>query len=109
MGTDTVTVADPDWVGSCTDFATMVSTPAPPGVNTPVALIAPTVVGPIDQLTAVIGLLVPITVAVQAVVCIVVIEAGKHETLTAVTVGGGGLTVTVTEALELPSDPETAT
>jgi hypothetical protein len=53
--------------------------------------------------------LVPVTVAVQAVVCIVVMEAGKHETLTAVTVGGGGLTVTVTEALELPPDPETAT
>jgi hypothetical protein len=87
----------------------MVSTPAAAGVNTPAALIAPTVVGPIDQLTAELGPLVPVTVAVQVVVCVVVIEAGEHETLTAVTVGGGGLTVTVTEALELPSDPETAT
>jgi hypothetical protein len=36
-------------------------------------------------------------------------EGGEHETFTAVTVGGGGLTVTVTEAVELLPDPETAT
>jgi hypothetical protein len=67
-GSDTVTVADPDWVGSCTDLAMMVSTPAAAGVNTPVALIAPTVVGPIDQITVELGLLVPVTVAAQVVV-----------------------------------------
>ncbi len=50
-GADTVTVAVPNFVVSCTDFADTVAVPAPDGVNTPPDVMLPPVA---DQVTAVL-------------------------------------------------------
>lgn len=52
VGGFTVRVADPDLVESSTDVAVTVAVPAAAGVKTPVLLIAPTLVGLTDQVTA---------------------------------------------------------
>jgi hypothetical protein len=50
--TVTVTVAGPDLVGSSVEVAVIVAVPAPAGVKTPAALMAPMDVGLTDQVTA---------------------------------------------------------
>jgi len=72
----------------------MVAAPAPLGVKTPTAEIAPLVA---DQVTAVLKLPVPTTLAVQADVCVVAIVVGAQLTLTdeMVETVGDGVTDTV--------------
>jgi len=73
----------------------MVAVPGVDGVNTPVLLTAPILVGLTDQVTAVLKLPVPVTVGVQADICMVRMDVGEQTTETVVIVGG---TVTVTVA-----------
>lgn len=79
----TVTVAFPDFVLSCVDVAVIVAVPGLPGVNTPALLTVPAVDGLTDQLTAELKAPVPVTLAVQADVCVVRIALGVHVTVTA--------------------------
>ena len=81
----------------CVEVAVTVAEPTPDGVNSPAELTVPPVA---DQLTAELKAPVPITVAVQAAVCVVVIEIGIHATATDVIVGGGAVTPIV-------ADPDT--
>lgn len=53
-GATTVTVAEPDLVGSCVEVAVMVAVPAPVGVNTPELVTVPMLDGSTDQVTAVL-------------------------------------------------------
>ena len=64
----------------------MVAVPEAAGVNTPVPPTAPAVVGLTDQVTAVLKLPVPVTLALQADVCEVRIEVGVQVTVTEVIV-----------------------
>ena len=77
------------------DVAVMVAVPGVDGVNAPVLLTAPMLVGLTDQVTAVLKLPVPVTVGVQADICMVRMDVGEQTTETVVIVGG---TVTVTVA-----------
>jgi hypothetical protein len=67
----TVTVAEPDLVGSCVDVAVMVALPAAVGVKTPLLLTEPAPDGVTDQDTALLKLPLPVTFGVQADVCVV--------------------------------------
>ena len=60
-----MTVAEPDLVVSCVEVAVIVAVPAPLGVKTPALLTLPMLDGLTDQVTAWLGLPVPVTVAVQ--------------------------------------------
>jgi len=62
----TVTVAEPDFVGSWVDVAVTIGVPAAEGVNIPADVIAPPIA---DQVTAVLKLPVPETVAEHWLVC----------------------------------------
>jgi hypothetical protein len=66
--------------------AVIVAVPAAAGVNTPVPLTEPAVVGLTDQVTAVLKLPVPITLAEQEEVCEARILAGVQATATDVIV-----------------------
>lgn len=83
----TVTVVELDMVASCVDMAVMVAVPVVVGVKTPVLLTVPMLDGLRDQVTALLKLPVPLTVAVQADVCVVRMEAGEQATETDVIVG----------------------
>jgi len=61
----TVTVAEPDFVVSCVDVAVMVAVPAPAGVKTPALLTVPMLAGLTDQVTELLKLPVPVSVAAQ--------------------------------------------
>ena len=87
----TVTVPAPNFVAFCVEVAVMVAVPAPVGVKTPEDVIVPPVA---VQVTAELNAPVPSTVAVQADVCVVKIDAGEHTTDTEVIVGPA-VTVTV--------------
>jgi hypothetical protein len=63
-----VTVAVPDLVESCVEVALIVAVPADPGVKTPALLMLPTLEGLTDQLTELLKLPVPLTVAAQLAV-----------------------------------------
>jgi len=89
----TVTAEDPVFVASCVDVAVMVAVPAPDGVNTPAAVIAPPVA---DHVTPVLKLPVPVTLAAHADVCVVAIALGAQLTLTDEMVETVGEAVTVT-------------
>ncbi len=65
----------------------MVAVPVVVGVKTPVLLTEPMLDGLRDQVTALLKLPVPLTVAVQADVCVVRMEAGEQATETDVIVG----------------------
>jgi len=66
-GTDTTaTVAEPDLDVSWMETAVIVAVPAPLGVNTPELFMLPMLDGLTDQVTAWLGLPVPVTVAVHA-------------------------------------------
>ncbi|MGA3371217.1 MAG: hypothetical protein ABSC48_05595 [Terracidiphilus sp.] len=91
----TSTGAEPDLVVSCVEVAVIVAVPAPAGVKTPALVTVPMLDGLTDHVTAVLKLPVPATVAAQADVCVVRIDAGLQATETEVIVGG---TVTVTVA-----------
>ena len=71
----------------------MVAVPAPAGVKTPAEVIVPPLA---VQLTAALKLPVPATVAVQVLVCAVVMDVGLHSTVTEEIVTGM-VTVTVVE------------
>ena len=73
----------------------MVAVPGVDGVNTPVLLTAPILVGLTDQVTVVLKFPVPATVGVQTDVSVVRMDVGEQTTETVVIVGG---TVTVTVA-----------
>ena len=75
----TVTVADPDLLESCVEVAVMVAGPAAAGVKTPDELIGPPVAA---QVTLVLKLPDPETVAVHWLVCPVWGPTGVQETLT---------------------------
>jgi hypothetical protein len=77
------------------DIAVMVAVPGADGVNTPVLLTAPILVGLTDQVTVVLKFPVPATVGVQTDVSVVRMDVGEQTTETVVIVGG---TVTVTVA-----------
>jgi hypothetical protein len=62
-GTVTVTVVEPDLVESCVEVAVIIAVPASAGVKTPELLTLPMVDGLADQLTALLKLPVPVTVA----------------------------------------------
>jgi hypothetical protein len=62
----TVTVVELDMVASCVDMAVMVAVPVVVGVKTPVLFTEPMLEGLRDQVTALLKLPVPFTVAVQA-------------------------------------------
>jgi hypothetical protein len=68
----------------------MVAVPGVDGVNTPVLLTAPILVGLTDQVTAVLKLPVPVTVGVQVAVRLVRIEVGEQLADTDVIVGVTG-------------------
>ena len=92
----TVTAVDPEMVAFCVDVAVMVAVPVVVGVKTPVVLTEPILDGLRDHVTALLKLPVPLTVAVQADVCVVRTEAGEQATETEVIVD---CVVTVTVAL----------
>jgi hypothetical protein len=73
-------------VASCVDVAVMVAVPVVAGAKTPVLLTEPILDGLRDQVTALLKLPVPLTVAVQAEVCVVSMEAGEQATETDVIV-----------------------
>jgi len=77
------------------EVAVMVAVPGVDGVNTPVLLTAPILVGLTDQVTVVLKFPVPATVGVQTDVSVVRMDVGEQTTETVVIVGG---TVTVTVA-----------
>jgi hypothetical protein len=91
---ETATFAEPDLVVSCVDLAVMVAVPVPLGVNTPAEVMVPPVA---DHVTAVLKLPVPLTVAEHALVCAVVIDDGRHETVTEVMVDAAAETATLAE------------
>jgi hypothetical protein len=62
----TVTAVEPDLVASCVEVAVIVAVPVVVGVKTPVLLTEPMLEGLRDQVTALLKLPVPFTVAVQA-------------------------------------------
>jgi hypothetical protein len=62
----TVTAVEPDLVASCVDVAVIVALPVVVGVKTPVLLTEPMLEGLRDQVTALLKLPVPFTVAAQA-------------------------------------------
>jgi hypothetical protein len=64
----------------------MVAVPAAAGVNTPALLTVPAVVGLTAQVTAVLKLPLPVTLALQVDVCEVRIEVGVQMTVTDVIV-----------------------
>lgn len=64
----------------------MVAVPAAAGVNTPALLTAPAVAGLADQVTAVLKLPAPVTLALQVDVCEVRIEVDVQVTVTDVIV-----------------------
>ena len=63
-----VTVAVPNLVESCAEVALIVAAPDDPGVKTPVLLMLPMLDGITDQLTELLKLPVPLTVAAQVAV-----------------------------------------
>jgi hypothetical protein len=75
----------------------MVAVPAAAGVNTPVLLTEPAVVGLTDQVTAALKLPVPVTLALQVDVCEVKIEVGVQVAETDVMEVEELFTVTVVE------------
>lgn len=95
-GTATTTLVLPDLVPSCVDVAVITAVPAAVGVNTPVALKLPMLVGLTDQLTALLKFPVPVTEGAQLVVWLVKIEGGLQVTETDVIVIG---TADITVAL----------
>ena len=103
----TETVAVPNFVASCTEVAVIVAVPVPAGVNTPPLEIDPPVA---VQVTALLKLPVPATVAVQADVWFVKIEAGLHNTLIDEIVGtaAGEFTATLAAPALLASCVEVA-
>jgi len=66
---DTATDALPDFVESSVEVAEIVAVPAAAGVNTPELLIEPMLMGLTDHVTEELTLPVPLTVAVQFVLC----------------------------------------
>jgi hypothetical protein len=94
--TVTVTVAEPDLVGSWVEVAVRVAVPEEAGVKTPELLTLPIPEGLTDQLTALLKLPVPLTVGVQEEVWVVRIEPGEQDTATVV-MAGDTVTVTVAE------------
>ncbi len=89
MGTDTVTVADPDLVESSEEVAVMLAVPAPAGVKTPALLMAPMLEGLTDQVTPELKLPDPVTVAVHVEVWDVRIEFEEQLAATDEIVAGG--------------------
>jgi hypothetical protein len=77
--------------------AVTVAVPAEAGVNTPVLLTVPAVVGLTDQVTAVLKLPVPVTLALQVDVCEVRIDVSAQVTVTDVMEVEVLFTVTVAE------------
>lgn len=75
----------------------MEAVPAAAGVNTPVLLTEPAVVGLTDQVTAALKLPAPVTLALQVDVCEVKIEVGVQDTETDVMEVEELFTVTVAE------------
>jgi len=61
----TVTAVEPDLVVSWVDVAEIVAVPVVAGVKTPVLLTAPMLEGLTDQVTPLLKLPMPVTVAVQ--------------------------------------------
>lgn len=78
-------------------MAVTVAVPAEAGVNTPVLLTVPAVVGLTDQVTAVLKLPVPVTLALQVDVCEVRIDVSAQVTVTDVMEVEVLFTVTVAE------------
>ena len=64
-GTATVTVAEADLVESCVEVAVIVAVPVAAGVKTPELLTLPMIDGLTFQVTALLKLPIPATVAVQ--------------------------------------------
>jgi len=62
----TATEVEPDLVVSCVDVAVIIAVPAVSGVKTPVLLIVPIPEGLADQVTPLLRLPIPLTVAAQA-------------------------------------------
>jgi hypothetical protein len=62
----TVTDVEPDLDESCAEVAVIVAVPVVAGVKMPVLLTEPMLEGLMDQVTALLKLPVPFTVAVQA-------------------------------------------
>lgn len=75
----TDTLAEPDLLVSCVEVAVMVAVPEVLGVKTPEELIAPFVA---DQVTEELYRPLPLTVAEQALVCVVLIDDGEHAIVT---------------------------
>ena len=102
----TVTVVEPDMVGSWVDVAVMAAVPVVVGVKTPLLLTEPMLDGLRDQVTALLKLPVPFTVAVQADVCVVKMETGEQATETDVIVPL--LPIAVPTTTDAVPDSETA-
>ena len=95
-GAVTATIAEPDLVGSCVEVAVMVAVPALLGVNTPELVTAPMLAGLTDHVTVVLNPPVPVTVGVQADVCVVNIDPGMQVSETDV-IAEGAVTATTAE------------
>lgn len=83
-GADTMTLKDPDFVGSCVEVAVIIAVPGVPGVKTPALLTVPAPVGETAHETALLKFPVPSTVALQVDVCVVSIADGLQLTDTLV-------------------------
>ena len=79
-GKATVTIAEPDLVGSCVDVAVIVAVPAPAGVKTPALLIVPMLLGLTDHITVKLKSPVPVTACPHAEVWVVRMEVGEQLT-----------------------------
>ena len=93
-GAVTITLAEPNCVGSCFERAQIVTVPTLEGVNTPEEVIAP-----LDavKVTPELNAPVPVTVTVKVAVCAVVINVKAGDSVTEVIVGGTAVTITLAE------------